>query len=156
MSNIKLPRVNTKLLILNHQLGLTIIELLVIIVIISTIGILSISFYSRFLNQNSVKNTQNQIVGSLRKAQIYSMMGKQGGTWGVKYESNKITLYLSNNNAFDESFDINNNVTIYGFTNVLFAKTTGLPNTTGDITISSAIDTKKININSQGVVSKIN
>ena len=62
--------------------GLTIIELLLVIAIISTLGILSASFYAKFLTQNAVENTQNQLVNSFRKAQTYSMMGKQNGVWG--------------------------------------------------------------------------
>lgn len=138
--------------------GFTIIELLIAVFIISTLGVMSISFYSRFLTQNTVDNTTNTIVQSLRKAQIYSMSGKQNGVWGVKYTSspNKITLYLTGNSAFDESFTVNSNITITGFFNISFAKASGSPNTEATIVILGNNNSKTITINSQGGVKRIN
>lgn len=133
--------------------GVTIIELLIVIALISIIGLLSASFYSRFLTQNAVENAQNQLVNSFRKAQVYSMMGKQNGVWGVRYGSNTITLYLSGNPAFDENYNVNNNITVTVF-DITFAKITGLPSSSPTITISGGNNTKTININSQGVVNK--
>ena len=145
----------------NGQTGVTLIELLLVITIISIIGLMSTSFYSRFLTQNAVGNTRDQLVGSFRKAQIYSMMGKQNNTWGVKYDSvaKKITLYLTGASAFNENYTVNNNITITGFTDISFARVTGTPSTTPStvtITIYSGNNTKTISINSQGVVNKTN
>lgn len=143
----------------NQQAGITIIELLLVIVIVSIIGLMSVSFYSRFLTQNAVDNTVNQLVASFRKAQTYSMMGKQNGTWGVRYTTSpkKITLYLVGNSAFDENYDVNSNITINDFSDITFAKITGLPSVPSvTITISGGNNSKIININSQGVVSKAN
>jgi len=141
---------------LNDQRGLTIIELLLVILIVSIIGLLSASFYSRFLTQNAVDNTVSQMVSSFRKAQVYSMMGKQNGVWGVRYTTSpkKITLYLVGSSAFDESFDVNSTVAINDFTDITFAKITGLPSSTASITISGGNNTKTMTINSQGVVSR--
>lgn len=139
-----------------HKLkGVTLIELLLVVVIVSTITILSAPFYSRFLTQNAVGNTVDQLVASLRKAQIYSMMGKQNNTWGVKYSAatKKITLYLSGSSAFDEIYSVNNNITVADF-DITFAKITGLPSTSPTITITGNNNSKTITINSQGVVSR--
>jgi Tfp pilus assembly protein FimT len=136
--------------------GITIIELLLVIAIISTLGIFSASFYAKFLTQNAVENTQNQLVNSFRKAQIYSMMGKQNGVWGVRYTTSpkEITLYLSGNSAFDETYQVNSNITVSDFTDILFAKVTGLPSTTATITISGVNNSKTVTVNNQGVVSR--
>jgi type II secretory pathway pseudopilin PulG len=133
--------------------GLTIIELLIVILLVSTVGLLSVPFYARFLTQNAVENTENQLVASFRKAQIYSMMGKQNGVWGVRYASSTITLYLSGNPAFDENYSVNNNITVTVF-DITFAKMTGIPSSTGDITIIGGDTIKTVTINSQGVVSR--
>ncbi len=137
--------------------GISIIEFLVVVLIISTIGVMGVSYYARFLTQNAVENTTTQLVNSLRKAQVYSMTGKQNGVWGVKYTTSpkRIVLYLSGNSAFDEKFDVNSNITISGFTDINFAKVTGLPSTTASITITGGNNTKTVNVNSQGVVSRI-
>lgn len=139
--------------------GVTIIELLLVVVIISTLGIFSASFYARFLTQNEVGNTVDRLIGSFRKAQVYSMMGKQNGTWGVRYTTSpkKITLYLSGNSAFDEDFSVNDNITISGFSDISFTRVTGLPSGASfplTITITGGNNTKTIQMSSQGVVSR--
>ena len=146
---------------LKKNSGITIIELLLVVAIISIIGLMSASFYSRFLTQNAVANTTDQLVSSFRKAQIYSMMGKQNSSWSVNYGGtpNTITFYLGtpfagHNTAFDEKFSISSNISVTGITDVNFAKRTGLPNTTGTTNIIGNGQTKQITINSQGVASK--
>lgn len=147
--------------------GFTLIELLLTVAIISVIGILSTGFYSRFLLQNSVANTSDQLVADFRKAQMYSMTGKYNltnTTWGVRYGSNTITLFLGSsyaarNSAFDETFTVNPSVSVSGFTEIVFAKTTGLPtggnpSNTPTIVVSSGTTSKTITINSQGVASR--
>ena len=141
--------------------GLTLIELLISVFIITLLGTLSVSFYSRFLTQNSIDDTVNRLAGSFRKAQIYSMMGRQNSSWSVNYGGtpNTITLYLGtpfagHNTAFDEKFSVSSNISVTGVTDVNFAKRTGLPNTTGTTNIIGNGQTKQITINSQGVTSK--
>lgn len=140
--------------------GFTLIELILVVAIVSFIALLSSPFYSRFLMQNSVDNTRDQLTGSLRKAQIYSMMGKKGSSWSVNYSSNTITLYkgasfASRDPAFDEKFSVNPTVSITGMTDISFARITGLP-AAGEATIaiSSGNNNKTVTVNSQGVVSK--
>lgn len=151
----------------NKKKGFTLIELLLTVSIISVIGILSTGFYSRFLLQNAVANTSDQLIADLRKAQMYSMTGKYNltnTTWGVRYGSNTITLFLGSsyatrNSAFDETFTVNPSVTISGFTELVFAKTTGLPtggnpSNTPTIVISGGSSSKTITVNSQGIASR--
>ncbi len=139
--------------------GFTIIELLLVIAIIISIGTFSVVFFSRFLTQNAVANVQDQFLGEARKAQIYAMMGRQNGNWGVRFGSNTLTLFQGNsyatrNAAFDETFRVNSNISIAGFTEVVFTKVTGLPSTTGTYSITSNDTSKQFVINSQGVVSR--
>ncbi len=138
--------------------GITVVELLLVTSIILTLGVMSISFHSRFIMQNALDNTANQLIGSFRKAQIYSLMGKQNGVWGVKYSSpaNEITLYLTGTSAFDENFSVNNNISVSGFTDISFAKATGIPSSTATIIVSGSNNNRTMMINSQGVISKTN
>lgn len=140
------------------QRGVTLIELLLIVGIVSIIGLSSVAFYSRFFTQSAVANTADKVTSQLRKAQMYAMSGKQNGNWGVHNGANEIVLfqgatYAGRNTAFDEIFNINNNITISGFTDIIFTKTTGIPNTTATITITGAGNEKNIAINAQGSVS---
>lgn len=144
---------------MQKKMGFTIIELLLVISIITIVGIMSVVFFSRFLTQNAVSNAQDQLIGEIRKAQLYAMMGKQNGNWGVRFGSNTITLFQGNSfatrtPAFDEKFSENANISISGFTEVIFTKITGLPSTTGTYTITGNNTSKQVVINAQGVVSR--
>ncbi len=142
------------------QSAFTLIELLLVISIVLIIGTFSVIFFSRFLTQNAVANTQDQLIGQLRKAQIYAMTGKQNSAWSINYNSNTITLYIGttfpgHNTAFDEKFTVNSNISVTGITDVNFARMTGLPTpTTSAIAITNGTNIKTININTQGVISR--
>ena len=139
--------------------GYTFIELLVVILLVLLLFSLSTPFYSRFVLQDAVDNTANQLAGSLRKAQMYSMTGKQNGSWGVHYDSFTITFfkgssYATRNSAFDEKYSVNQNISISGFSDVVFSKVTGLPSTTPTVTISGGGSSKIISVNTQGIVNR--
>ncbi|TSC65652.1 MAG: Uncharacterized protein CEO21_363 [Microgenomates group bacterium Gr01-1014_80] len=145
--------------------GITFIELILVLAIMLTLSMMTPTFYSRFLLQNSVADTTDQLVGSLRKAQIYSMAGKQNSAWSVNYSNYTITLYRGNDfinreQAFDEKFSVNTNVTVSDFIDLNFAKITGIPSTgnpslTPTITISGGNNTKTVAVNSQGVIDRV-
>lgn len=140
--------------------GFTFIELLVVVSIVLTLSVMSSVFYSRFLTQNNVSNVQDQLLSSLRKAQIYAMMERRGGDWGVHYGSNKIVVfqgstYAGRNAALDEFFDLAGTITITGFIDIIFTRITGLPSSSGIITISGPNNTtKQVIVNSEGVASR--
>lgn len=141
--------------------GFTLIELLVAISIFLVIGTFSTNFYTGFLTQNAVSNTQDQLLGSLRKAQMYAMAGKAGTNWGVHYDSatHKITVfsgtsYATRTQAYDENYSVNPNISVTGITDIVFTRLTGVPNTSGTIVITGNSETKTITIDSQGVASR--
>ena len=142
----------------NTVYGFTLIELLLVISIVLIIGTFSVIFFSRFLTQNAVSNTQDRLIGQLRKAQVYAMMGRQNDSWGVNFGSNKIILfkgpsYAGRTAAFDETFNENANIST-DFTEIVFTKTTGLPSTFATYTIIGNDSSKQVIVNSQGVASR--
>lgn len=142
--------------------GFTLIELLLVVAVLLIISVSGVPFYTRFLVQNSLENSTVQLLGSLRKAQMYSMMGKEDGGWGVHFGSNVITLFHGNTYAtrdtnFDERFTVNSNVSIVAVPSVVeidFTKMTGLPSSTPTITLSGNGTNKVITVNSQGVATR--
>lgn len=142
-----------------YSYGFTFIELFLSVSFVLILLLLAVPFYSRFFAQNDVANTADVLVGSLRKAQLYSMMGRRNGTWGVNYSSNTITLFqgstfATRNSALDERFSVNSAVTITGLTQLTFVRVTGTPSATPTITVAGNNNKKTITINGQGVVSK--
>ena len=138
----------------DKTLGLTLIELLLVISIIMILGTFSSVFYSNLLSRNAVSNTAEQLVGQLRKAQIYTMEGKGNDSWGVRIEPSQIVLFAGSTSAFDEVFSVNQNISVTGFTQVLFTKPSGMPDSTPTITVSGNNNTETITVNSEGMISK--
>ena len=138
----------------DKTLGLTLIELLLVISIIMILGTFSSVFYSNLLSRNAVSNTAEQLVGQLRKAQIYTMEGKGNDSWGVRIEPSQIVLFAGSTSAFDEVFSVNQNISVTGFTQVLFSKPSGIPDSTPTITVSGNNNTETITVNSEGMISK--
>ncbi len=139
--------------------GFSLIELLLVIAIVTVLSAMTATFYSRFLNQNSVANVTDQVVGDLRKAQTYAMMGKKNGNWGVTFNASKIYLYQganfgARNTALDETFSVASSVSISGLGDVNFVRSTGLPNAGTTITIFTTADSKTVTVNSQGMVTR--
>jgi Tfp pilus assembly protein FimT len=154
-SQLRLLRINPK--------AFTSLELLIVIVLVAIIGLTSVPFLSRFFTQNATSDTYARLLGELRKAQTYAMMGKQNGPWGVFYDTSggakKIILYQGNtyashvNSAFDESFKLNPNVTVTGLNDINFSQVTGTTGVNTTITISGTSNTTRtIQVNSQGIV----
>lgn len=141
--------------------GFSIIETLLVVVLVLALWTLSTAFYSRFLLQNAASNTADQVAATLRKAQVYSMMGKQGGKWGVHYTNspNSFTLfqgetYLTRNPAFDQVLVLNPNVQVSGLTDVIFNKGNGMTDTPLTIIITAGNTVKNVLVSAEGGVSK--
>ncbi len=139
--------------------GFTFLELLIVLSIMLVIGVMSSVIYSRFLLQNAVANTQDELFGQFRKAQLYAMVGKQNSNWGVNYGTNKITLYKGNSfasrtTAFDEIFTVNTTVNVNGLSDENFSRITGTPSTTLSITMSGGGNSKTLSVNAQGMASE--
>lgn len=141
----------------NAQGGFSLIELILAVAIVLIIGGFSMSFSTNFLLQNAAANTRDQFIGELRKAQTYALSSKENSNWGVQYTGNTITLfkgtsYAARDTAWDEIYESNANLSISGPNEIVFTKMSGLPSTTGTITITGVSTSKTVTINSQGVV----
>ncbi|MBI4067697.1 prepilin-type N-terminal cleavage/methylation domain-containing protein [Candidatus Gottesmanbacteria bacterium] len=141
--------------------GVTLIELFLVVTLVSILSLVSTAFYSRFLGANAVDVVRDDIVGSLRKAQIYSMMGKQNSVWGVYYNSGTslLTLFMGNSYAlrdaaFDEEFNLNPNVSLSGLSEITFSRITGLPSSQPTINITYGNKSRTVTMNSQGIVNR--
>ena len=137
--------------------GFTLIELLLIIALFLIIGISSSVFYTRFLMQNAVVTTDDQLISTLRKAQWYAVMEKNGGAWGVHIDSDRIVLFQGDSygnrvTSLDENLSVYNLVNISAPNDVLFVKRTGSIDADIYITVSGGNELRTISINKQGIV----
>lgn len=146
--------------------GFTLIELILVVSIMLTLGVMTTVFYSRFLTQSSVSNVQDQLLSSLRKAQMYAMMSRKSSllNWGVNFTGNQIILFQGNSYAtktpgLDETFSVSNTITISGWPagGFIFTRETGIPTPAGPttITINGPNNVSgSITVNSQGVATR--
>ena len=144
---------------MKKQSGFTLVEMMLTIALVSYVGLISVLFYSGFYLRNATVNAAKDIAFSLRQAQLYSISGRQGSSWGVAFTGDAIVLfkgvsYATRDAAFDESHGIPSTLAISGFTETVFSRMTGYPNATSTIGIAGAGSEKTITINAQGIVSQ--
>jgi len=137
--------------------GFTLIELLLVIAITSVIGATAIPAGSGFLVRNYHANSTNEVVSSLRTAQLRAMSGKGNSRWGVKITAFHIIVFQGDSYsvrtpAFDETYTIPSSI---GITpqEVVFAKGTGNPGATASISITSNVgNIRTVFVNEVGTV----
>ena len=141
----------------NFQSGFTMIEMLIVIALIAILAGFSAIYLSTILSKNNLDVTSQTVVSTLRRAQVLSQAVKEDSPWGVKINIGEIVLfkgdgYLNRDPNYDELTSIPNAVDVLGISEVVYSKMSGLPNTTGDITLqaSATEEQKNININTKG------
>lgn len=139
--------------------GFTLIELLLSISVIMIIAGMSAPIYQSFQVRNDLDIATVTIAQSLRRAEVLAQAVDGDTNWGVDIRTGSITVfkgasYATRDTAFDELFDVPTSITPSGASEVVFAKFTGVPQTTGTITLTSnANETRIITINAKGTVS---
>lgn len=138
--------------------GFTLIELLLSISVIMIIASMSAPVYQSFQVRNDLDIAAVTIAQSLRRAEVLATAVDGDISWGVKIQSGNIsvfkgTSYVARDTTFDEVFDVPTSITPSGVSEIVFAKFTGLPQTTGIVTLTSnANETRTITTNAKGMV----
>lgn len=139
------------------QAGFTLIEVMLTMALLALVALLSSPFYGHFIFSQEVPVVTDELRGSFGKAQLYSMMGRNGEKWGVAINDGHIVLFQGNsfasrNQDLDEVFSIHPRITVSGMTEVVFEKTTGRPDSQPTITISGNDVTEVWRMNSEGIL----
>lgn len=138
--------------------GFTLLEVLLSVATIALIAGISIPVYQSFQVRNDLNITAATIAQSARRAQALSHAVDGDTSWGINIQNGSIIIfkgagYAARDVTYDEVFDVPTSITPSGVTEILFAKFTGLPQTTGTITlISHTNETRTITINTKGMV----
>lgn len=112
--------------------GYTLIEILLVIAIILTVGFLSTSFPARLIHHSEIMDAFEELSGALEKARFYAISGKKNSAWGVHYGNSAITLfkgdsYSGRDRSFDEVTGINRHISVSGFNEMVFIRPGGRP-----------------------------
>lgn len=138
--------------------GFTLIEILLSVGIISLLVGASLPVYVSFQTRNDLEVTTQSVVSMLRRAQTYARAGNGDSQWGVAVQAGSATLFkgaafTSRDTAYDEIAIISSATSVSGLGEIVFAKLSAAPSTTGSITLSATTnDTRMITINGKGMV----
>jgi prepilin-type N-terminal cleavage/methylation domain-containing protein len=140
---------------MKNQAGITLIEILLVVAIVAILGASATPFLSNFLTRNNHDVAVSRVLGSLRKAQSYSMVQKDGGVWGVCVTGSSLILYRGSCGSpdYQERYSLPPVVSLTGITDISFSSDRGEPSTTGNFTVASSLDSNTITINQGGGIS---
>jgi prepilin-type N-terminal cleavage/methylation domain-containing protein len=137
--------------------GFTLIEVLLSVALIGLNAGIGAVVFQQLQNRNDLDVAAATIASNERRAQALSRASDGDTTWGVRINAGAITLFqgasfASRNSAFDEVTEMSNAIIPSGFQEVVFAKLTGLPQTTGTLTLTGPNETRTITLNAQGTI----
>lgn len=141
------------------QQGFTLMEVLLSIATVAIIAGISVPVYQSFQTRNDLDIATVSVAQTLRRAQLFSQAVAGDASWGVYVTSGSATLFkgdsfAARDNSYDEIFEAPTSLTPSGTPEIVFAKFTGLPQTTGAIIFTSnANETRTTTINAKGMVS---
>ena len=141
------------------QVGVSIVELILVIAIVVILSAIAYPFGVSFLARNHLKNKTNEIVSSLRIAQINSISGKEDSQWGIYIDSDNIIMYMGSSYVppgtdQDQSYEIPGAISISpNPTELVFDKLNGDPSSTATITVTNSLgNSNTITVNEVGIV----
>jgi len=131
--------------------GISLIEILLVISLVAILGASVTPFISSFILRNGNDAAVDRAIGTIRKAQEYSINRKNGQEWGVCLTNNNLRLFRGSCNSpqFNEDFAVPNAINISGLNETSFDKY-GQPSATMNVTISSDLETTNITVNAIG------
>jgi len=138
--------------------GFTLIEMILSVAMIGIMTAIIVPIYYSFQVRNDLDIAAVTAAQSLRRAALLSQAVDGDTSWGVKIQTGNITVfkgisYVVRNTMYDEVSNLPTSITPSGLSEIVFTKFSGLPGSTGTITLTSnANETRTITINPKGMV----
>lgn len=147
----KKGRVNT------NKNGFTLPELLIVIGITSLFALMLIPISLSSLQSQTIGDETLNMKSVLRRAAGQAEFQKNDSDHGISFLADSYVLfsgstYSTRNTTLDEVFDLPSSLTVSGMNEVVFEKGTGIPTTSGTLTIDFQGKQKSISINEYGLV----
>lgn len=137
------------------QWGVTLVELLLVIAIVTSLSAATVPIASSFLVRNYLHDSSDELMSLLYSARINSISNKNNSSWGVSVVTPQMTLFKGSSfagrdTAFDQSFDIPGSISVTN-DEITFDQHTGNADAATSFSVTSNTgDSKTININEVG------
>lgn len=138
--------------------GFVLLEMLLVVALIGIVAGATVVWQRNALSTTQMNASADIVVQAVRRAQLSALAMRQDDAWGVTVASTSATVflgtsYVGRDQSEDEVYDLEGSISVSGLTEIIFAKRTGLPNTTGTVTLTSGPESLMITINGRGTVS---
>ena len=137
--------------------GFTIIEFLISVAIIFSIGALGLFISLDFYKSSSLDSERQTAISLLQKVRNLSMTNTDEAKHGIYFDADKYTIfqgenYSSRNPIYDEIIYISPMITKSGLQEVVFEQLTGKPSAVGNIVLSNQTRSITISIENEGKI----
>lgn len=143
---------------MSRESGFTLVELLLSVAIITLLAGMSVPVFATFNQRNDLDLTTFTIASMLRRAQTYARGSDLDSQWGVYVQSGSAVVfkgasYAARDSTQDETTTLPAAIIPSGTSEIVFAKLSGSPATTGAITLTNNTnDARTVSINAKGMV----
>lgn len=139
--------------------GFTFLELLIVLGLGVIIAVFTIPVGLNFYKLQVLDDTSEDILQVVRRAHHQAFFQKLDSNFGVKFFSDSYVLFQGNSYdtrvlSEDEFFSLPAGMSPSGMSEVVFEKLSGIPTTTGSLTLTSDGNTRILTINVQGKIEK--
>lgn len=123
--------------------GFALLEVLIVVGLIGSIAGVGIPLYRDYQIRNDLNLATEQVTQGLARARLLSQAAQNDDSWGffapagVLYKGES---YATRDPAFDEVYPMPSTITIEGLMEVNYGKIGGMPDTTGNITLTTIND----------------
>lgn len=123
--------------------GFALIEVLLVVGLIGAIAGVGVPLYRDYQIRNDLNLATEQVTQGLARARLLSQSAQEDDSWGfyapagVLYKGDS---YETRDPAFDETYPMPSTIGIEGLFEVNYSKVHGLPDNTGEITLTTITD----------------
>ena len=138
--------------------GFTLLELLLVLAMIALVFAIGGPISTSLFRQNNLQSAAETTAQFLSRAQLRATAVENDSPWGVALQNSQVVLFqgtsfANRDSAWDEVFEFSSSLQNSGLAEIIFAKLSGEPSTTGQIVFTDTSgDSKTLTLNSAGVV----
>lgn len=144
--------------IIKNCAGFTLLEMMLSVAMFTIILGMTLPMLRTFTVRNDLDVTTSTIVQNLRRAQALARVADGDMPWGLHMLSGNSVIYkgatyLTRDASYDDVTAITPSILVEGLQDIVFTKVTGIPQSTGAMTLTSQTnEIRTITINQKGMI----